>query len=320
MRKLMGKELEEFIESHHVVYIRHSLSSTPEVYIKLISNGIVAVHYTDRLKKGVNSEDLENHKDPENYEDNVKPVMKRFKRFCDEGVIVFADYTDPPNGLEYKAVNIGIIPEHSCFEPKKYLPGDEDFPKHFIYKQVKLCNCVHLSYSEAVPFFAIQPRGGTVVKWNAAEQLVKFVYKRKLGLKIKKESINHQILLPFQQEVLCSEYLRIKAPNEIRIKYFLSPVGRGLKTVDIYGANDTNHIFAQVSLSTDESEIKNKIGELLQLSREENDFKKPILIYFGPHKTKEFVRRIAPKVKFIPLEKVFDEMRNTGVLSEMLFL
>ena len=96
MRKLMGKELEEFIESHHVVYIRHSLSSTPEVYTKLISNGIVAVHYTDRLKKGVNSEDLENHKDPENYEDNVKPVMKRFKRFCDEGVIVFADYTYPP--------------------------------------------------------------------------------------------------------------------------------------------------------------------------------------------------------------------------------
>ena len=66
--KLDEEELLDFVENHHVVYIRHSMSSTPKVYLKLIRDGIVAVHYGERLKEGIDPENLKNHEDPENYE------------------------------------------------------------------------------------------------------------------------------------------------------------------------------------------------------------------------------------------------------------
>ena len=316
--KFKDRELEEFIKNHEVIYIRHSMASTPQVYQKLISEGIVAVHYTDYLKGGVNSEDLENHKDPENYEGTARKVLKRLERFCREGVVVFADYSDPPKGLKLKAVNIGIIPERECYKPVRYLPGNEDYPKGFIYKQVKLHNYVTLSHADVIPLLAIQPRGGTVVRWPSAEKLVKFFYKRKLGLKIDPKSISPELLLPFQQEVLCSEYLRTKAPEEIRLKYLLLPVGRGLKAIDIDGANDVNRIFAQVSLSKNENEIKVKVNELRRLAKEYRGPKKLIQVYFGPDEKREFIRQIAPEIRFISLEEVFNALRDTGILNDML--
>lgn len=318
--KLKDKELEDFVEKHDVIYIRHSLSSTPQVYRKLIFDGIAAVHYTDVLKKGVDSENLENHKNPENFEGKAKGVLKRLEYFCNKGVIVFADYSDPPAGLEEKAVNIGIIPENECYEPVRHMPGNNDYPKGFIYKQVELCNYVTLAYAEAIPFLAVQPRGGTVVKWRSAEKLIKFFYRKKLGLKVDYESINLELLLPFQQEVLCSEYLRTKASDEIKIEYLLSPVGRGLKTIDIDGANDTNRVSAQVSFSKNENEIKNKINKLKHLAKGYQGSKKLMQVYFGPYEKREFVHQTAPEIKFVSLEEVFDALKDTRILNDMLFL
>ena len=56
--KLETKEIEDFIEKHHVVYVRHNMDTTVSVYQELISNGLIAVHYGERLKRDVDSKNL----------------------------------------------------------------------------------------------------------------------------------------------------------------------------------------------------------------------------------------------------------------------
>ena len=58
----------------------------------LINENKIAVHYEKFLKPSVNKEDLENHKNPENYDGKGRSIMGRLKEACDSGVVVFADY------------------------------------------------------------------------------------------------------------------------------------------------------------------------------------------------------------------------------------
>lgn len=314
--KLNDEELVDFIKSHHVIHIRHSMDTTTELYSKLIHDGIVAVHYTERLKEGVDSANLENHEDPENFEGNAKNVLIRLNQHCRNGVIVFADYSDPPTKTRQKAANIGIIREGESYKAKRY-QEHPNRPDGLIYKQVELCNYITLSYADYAAFLAIHPRGGTVTRWKA-EELVKFIYKRELGLPIDFESISLDLLFPAQQEVLCSEYLRTKAPNKIRLKYLLLPIGRGMKTVDIDGVNERIHLFAQVSYSDSEDEIKRKVQDLGDLSKGYSSSKRLVQAYFGPISIKKLVHSISPDIQFIALEEVFTAMRGTGIVDDML--
>ena len=224
--KLSKKELEKFIQSHKVIYIRHNLLSSVEAYKCIVLDGIVAVHYTEKLRRNVDREILDNHRNPENFEGSAQGVLKRFNRYCVDGAVVFADYSDP-DYTNTPMVNVGIIPEGKGYDVKRY-------PQGFTYKQIELVNYVTLDYSELAPFLAIHPRGGTISEFNA-ENAVKFVYRKAMGLPV---NFSVDCLLPAQLEVLCSEFLRTKANGEIRINYLLMPVGRGMKTIDIDGINE----------------------------------------------------------------------------------
>lgn len=305
-----------FIEDHHVIYIRHRMDTTPKVYLKLIQDGVVAVHYGERLKEDVDSANLKNHEKPENYEGNAGNVLNRFRRHCKNGVIVFADYSDPPDENIQKAANIGIIPEGESYKAERYI-GHPDYPSGFVYKQVELRNYKTLSYADCAPFLAIHPRGGTLSQWKA-EKPVKFIYKRELGLPIDPKSINLEVLFPAQQEVLCSEYLRTKAPDKIKLKHFLLPVGRGMKTVDIDGVNERIHLFAQVSFSQTEEEVKRKTQDLRDLVKGYSGSKELVQVYFGPISVKGLVQCIDQNILFVSLEEVFEVMKDTGILEDML--
>jgi len=314
--ELDKEELLSFIEDHHVIYIRHSMDTTTKVYLKLIRDGTVAVHYGERLKEGLDSANLKNHENPENYEGNARNVLNRLRRHCKNGVVVFADYSDPPDETIQKAANIGIIPEGESYKAKRYL-GHPDHPGGFVYKQVELRNYKTLSYADYAPFLAIHPRGGTLSQWKA-EKPVKFIYKRELGLSIDPKSINLEVLFPAQQEVLCSEYLRTKAPDKIKLKHLVLPVGRGMKTVDIDGVNERIHLFAQVSFSQTEEVVKRKTQYLRNLPKGYSGSKELVQVYFGPISVKRLIQYIDQDIHFVPLEEVFEVMKDTGILEDML--
>lgn len=242
--------------------------------------------------------------------------MNRFRRHCKNGVIVFADYSDPPDETIQKAANIGIIPEGESYKAERYI-GHPDYPSGFVYKQVELRNYKTLSYADCAPFLAIHPRGGTLSQWKA-EKPVKFIYKRELGLSIDPKSINLEVLFPAQQEVLCSEYLRTKAPDKIKLKHLVLPVGRGMKTVDIDGVNERIHLFAQVSFSQTEEEVKRKTQDLRDLAKGYSGSKELVQVYFGPISVKGLVQYIDQNILFVSLEEVFEVMKDTGILEDML--
>lgn len=316
---LESTELESFIDNHDVIYIRHNMDSTPEVYQRLISGGLIAVHYGGDLKETVDPRILENHEDPENYEKPGRDVIRRLKDYCTKGAVVFAEYSDSDYTPVPKA-NVGILcgseGEYS-YGAKRYY-GHGDYPSGFVYKQAELCNYRTLSYADFEQILAIHPRGGTVIHWQKGETAVKFMYRRVLGLPIDSRLLDVGALFPAQQEVLCSEYLRLKAPRKMRLKYMLLPVGRGMRAIDIDGVTEEAHLFAQVSFSKSETEIREKIRDLQDLAKGYESSKSVELAYFGPKEKEKLVNQSGPNIEFISLEEVFDAMKDTGLLNDML--
>ena len=51
------EELDRFIDDHNVFYIRHDMDSTEQIYKKMISEGLIAVHYGGELKENFDETD-----------------------------------------------------------------------------------------------------------------------------------------------------------------------------------------------------------------------------------------------------------------------
>jgi len=317
--ELSFEDLESFIEKHKVFYIRHDMDTTEQIYSRLISEGLIAVHYGGELKDNVDATNPKNRENPDNFKDNARHVLTRFKECCKEGAIVFADYSDPPVKSIQERANIGIILEGSNYEAVPY-SGHPEYPEGLIYEQAKLQYHKTLAYADILPFLAIHPRGGTLVHWRQAEKVIKFIYKKELGLITGPKDVTFEILFPAQQEVLCSEFLRTRAPKELRINYLLLPVGRGMKTIDIDGANERVHLLAQVSFSKMESEVEAKIIGIANLAKVHKGPKEIVQVYFGPNEMRDVVARINSDIRFFSFEEVFTEMSNTGILDDMLGL
>lgn len=292
------------------------MDSTEQIYSKLAEEGLIAVHYGGELKGNLDPTNLEVRKNPENYKKKAKHVLTRFKQCCNKGAIVFADYSNPQYVNLQKKACIGIVSEGTDFDAVLY-HGRQDYPDGLIYEQVKLLNFKTFSYGQIESFLAIHPRGGTLVHWKEAEDIVKFVYRRELGFPIDLNKITFEVLFPAQQEVLCSEFLRLKAPAELRINYLLLPVGRGMKTIDIDGASRNVHLMAQVSFTTQEREIIAKIDDMKELALNCGGPKKMVQVYFGPEEVRGLVKNNS-SIEFFSLEEVFSSMIETGILDDML--
>lgn len=321
-----NKELAGFIDNHDVIYIRHLMDSNREAYRSLISKGIAAIHYQHDLKN-IDKTILENHADPSNYKENSagRRAMERLAEYSKVGAIVVADYSDPdytsPITDIPKTVKIGIIPEATSLEVIRYEPEPGDrkyYPHGLFYKQVRLSSMVELGDSDLALILAIHPRGNTVIHWKEGEKAIKFIYRRELGVGCDVKSVGFEVLFPAQQEVLCSEHLRLKSHPSIRLKHLLLPVGRGMKSIDIYGSNETSIIFAQVSFTADEEELKEKISALRDVGDLSQNKKELVKVYFGPKKIEEFVHKNASGMLYVSLEEVFETMKDTGILDDML--
>ena len=178
-------------------------------------------------------------------------------------------------------------------------------------------NVVELGQADLALILAIHPRGNTVVRWEEGEEAIRFIYKRKLGLTLRPSEIGFKVLFPAHQEVLCSEYLRVKGSKDIRLKHLLLPVGRGMKSIDIFGANESTLILGQVSFTPEPEIIEEKV-ESLKSAVTQVEQKKVQKVYFGPPEAESDALQIDPDLTFISLEKVFEEMKDTGILEVML--
>lgn len=299
------------IDNLPLVFIRHKMWSSPEVYQELFNNHLIALHY-----KNIESTD------PEDYEGEARNVMKRLLKYCETGALVAADYSRYPP----RKMLAGKILPNSKITARRFKPC-EHLPEGCFYKIVKLEDVVEFDYAEHRLLEGLQPRrGGIIVRWSKGriEPYLKALYKKRLYGDSVKISPSVYLLTDSQLEVLCSEFLRTDlASQKVRIDYLLTPVGRTMKGTDIDGARkekleDVN-VLAQVSFSTNREKITEKIEKLRGYAKKCGGSKKLVLVYFGPSEAK--LTKIQLKnIEYISIEEVFAKMYESriGIVEDML--
>lgn len=216
----------------------------------LWKKSLIALHFP-RHGSDPNNEDLPDNEsiDPLKYPGHphsARENMKRLVQLGNEGGYVCAVYS---NGYSQKCL-VGKVEKGTQvqIETGKWWNMDED---KYMEKEAKLKVFPLQRVTEIQPKFqpailAGVPRMGTILHWKQIKNRIKEIVNEG---KLSKICEN---LFPSQLETLCAEYLRfnhsidtIKLPI---LSSLLLPVGRTLKTVDIYGfSTDNKHIFAQVT-------------------------------------------------------------------------
>jgi hypothetical protein len=248
------------------IFIRHNMSSTPEILNELWSKRLIAVHFKDNWSTK-----------PEDYDGAGKKALSRLWRYCESGAIVGADF----KSIRPTSMLVGEIEPKSKVEVEKF--GD------YIYKIVQLKNTEEIFYQDYPLLAAIQPRQTTITGWPSAQKYMEAI----LG----KGKIPWDVgsLHPNQLEVICYEYLR----REKILDVLLMPIGRTLRDIDIFGIKGQGkYILAQVTYSTDFTEISEKIKKLKSYKSKDS-----LLFFFGP-KSQDI--NDYEDVEYISIEKVFD--------------
>lgn len=327
-----NKEKKAEIEERPLIFVRHgSMDSTHRVYRELIDDNLIALHYVRDLKR----EERRRKRSgrvvvPEHFKKDTpgRKVMERLTEYCTDGAIVAADYSQYSSVIPATMI-VGIIspgskPKTKRIKPCKPSEGEvikKYYPNGTMYSIVKLKDAVKFDYAEYGILRTSQARKqGNVIRWSVGgiDRWIKSIYMYKLHL-IKKISPDVHLLTADQLEVLCSEYLRsVLAPSDLRMEYFLTPVGRGTRDTDIDGESKNRHILGQVSFSENEDKIMEKIEDLQSYEEEYDGQKELVLVYFGPKERKP--KNELGNVWYIPIENVFKKIQThkRGILESML--
>jgi hypothetical protein len=117
-----------------------------------------------------------------------------------------------------------------------------------ILKTLQLSRVKVINPSDCAAILVGRPRQGTLMRWPRAGEVIANIVRgssKEIGL---------GDLSPDQQEILCSEFLRLPEAREFglpTLSHLLLPVGRTMKDIDIYGlASVGKRIFAQVTFSS----------------------------------------------------------------------
>jgi hypothetical protein len=134
-----------------------------------------------------------------------------------------------------------------------------------ILKTLQLTQAREISPHKANRLLIGQPQQGTITSWNiVGDRVRQFILQGDIQI----SQLNH--LLPFEQEVMCSEFLRTDEAvrSELpRLIHLSAPVGRTRKAVDVAGVTTEGVlILAQVTHSEEDSaDVADKLSELREV-------------------------------------------------------
>jgi len=156
-----------------------------------------------------------------------------------------------------------------------------------------------------------QPRQGTLCRWNAPRLRVqRYVEDGRIVIR------GVDDLLPYEQEIMCSEYLRTptaKLHNLPTLAMLRAPVGRNRATVDIDAiTNDGLPLLAQVTYHHRTSaEVEEKARRLKELVST-NECPNPVMFCNCDAETAE------NGIRYFPLNYVFNEMKDVPVWKRVI--
>lgn len=288
-------------------FVRHSskLDLDGTTLNQLWNDDYIALHYPCDNRNDFSSGDAKST-NPEDYSGKysgkASSCLKTFKELAKNGGYVFSVYKNNPGG------KIGYVAPDSKIELLSGVWGQKNGcdGREAILKVIKLNGAKNLSAQGSISLKSVQPRQGTACRWWKVGSRVESLYTGKT------ENVVGS-LTPDLQEVMCMEFLRTETAGKYSLpilKYTLSPVGRTLKDLDIFGITDNNnYISAQVTYHSIGA-ADWKLKKLNSYSKK-NDF----TIYFCKCKEREIIDGHI----IFPLDLVFEEFCTKDKLGKEWF-
>lgn len=261
------------------IFVRHKISSTPNLLQQLWDSRLIALHYEDILSTN-----------PNDYkEKSARDSIMRMLHFCEIGGYVGAVY-----GNSKEQILVGQLVPSTPFIEKTFT-DQEDPEISYHYKVAKLENAREVRIVDYPVLASIQPRQGALCEWHSARGIIEALVNQT------QRDISVFSLHSGQLEVLCYEYLL----HTEAIDCLLAPIGRTMLDIDIIGLKHTNtRVIAQVTFSNCTDKLKR-----LQRHTSSN-----VVAYFFSM----LPNHHSNGVQCISIEDVFEALRNTGKHDEML--
>ncbi len=178
----------------------------------------------------------------------------------------------------------------------------KDPSKTGIAKLLPLANAVEVPPGIADRLLIGQPQQGTICLWKVIGDRV-----RQLAETGKLSISQVSDLLPYEQEVMCSEFLRTEASeaaNLPRLAHLSAPVGRTRKAIDVSGVTAGGRpILVQVTHHLMTSTETTQKAEALRAST--RGLNANLILFCRADKPSE-----AGGIRFYPIQRVFEEMQK----------
>lgn len=228
-------------------FIRHTndMSIDSHTFEKLWVNQKIAIHFPyDR--HGNNTTSL----NPAEYKGYDASAIATFVELSESGGYVCAQFRDHAECL------LGVVNAGTEIELIKGW-WDDDKTRPGVFKSLQLQKVKVVKESQLAHILVGRPRQGTIKRWPLIGRRIEYFIEGK----IPPPTLDN--LLPSQQEILCSEYLRL--PQAVhQISHLLIPAGRTMKDIDIWGVDISGKmVYAQVTfLKRGNANLKRKIEQL----------------------------------------------------------
>jgi hypothetical protein len=199
----------------------------------------VAVHYPHD-KAGPRPQDALSL-DPADYSGSARRAIRALVHLARDGGYVCAQYFGQENVL------VGVVEPATPIELIRGSWGNvwKQAGREAVLKGVQLRRVRQVRPSGSPAILVGRPRQGTLMEWPSAGMAIRNLVEGHIG----EPQVSD--LSPDQQEVLCSEFLRLPAAARLglpTLAHLLLPTGRTMKDLDIYGlAADGKPLFAQVT-------------------------------------------------------------------------
>jgi hypothetical protein len=241
-------------------FVRHTkrLSIDSDTFDHLWRERKIAIHFP-RNKSGDIGEKDNVSIDPEEYEGYDAAAISTLVELAEHGGYVCAQYKMKDECL------VGLVEPGTKIELLKGWWSDKKSRKA-IFKSLKLKNAKVMKEHKLAHVLVGRPRQGTIKRWHLVGERIKYLVEGKI-LPPTLES-----LLPSQQEILCSEYLRL--PQAVQqISHLLLPAGRTMKDIDICGVDPSGQlVYAQVTfLKPNSARLRRKLDRLKEYSDDDNN-------------------------------------------------
>jgi len=286
-------------------FIRHTeqLDIDPKAKASLWESKTIAIHFPHyKSRKSLSGRD-NSSLDPSDYRPSDAKAIRALTRLAKAGGYVCAVYAGHSECL------LGYVPPGTKVDLMSTTWGDLYGYKgrKAILKTITLQKTRIMDRSDLAFVLVGCPRQGTIMRWPKAKDAVQNAVEGKLT----EPSLDR--LSPDQQEILCSEFLRLPQYEKIgevpssRLRHLLLPTGRTMKDVDICGITESGQtLFAQVTYRPlGDPEAKRKLKTLETYS----GVGRNALVFFCDCPNFEKVG----EVKIIPLQYAYDCFTSTAL-------